>query len=178
MINTITLGRPYAKAAFEYASSAGQADAWLAMLCFSAAAVQIPEVAHQLANPALTREQKVKMLSEVCSGQADDAFISFLSTLSSNDRLPLLPVVLEQFTVLKAEAESTLEVEVQTAFELSAEQLQTLAAALSKRLARTVQPKPVVNAALIGGLLIRAGDLVIDSSVRGKLNKLAEALKS
>ncbi|MDP2242454.1 F0F1 ATP synthase subunit delta [Pseudomonas sp.] len=178
MINTITLGRPYAKAAFEFASNAGQADAWLAMLSFSAAAVQTPEVAQQLGNPALTSEQKVQMLAQVCSGNVDDTFISFLSVLSSNDRLSLLPVVLEQFTVLKAEAESTLDVEVQTAFELSAEQLQTLAAALSKRLARTVQPKPVVNAALIGGLLIRAGDLVIDSSVRGKLNKLAEALKS
>lgn len=63
-------------------------------------------------------------------------------------------------------------------FELNAEQLQTLAAALSKRLDRTVQPKPVVNPALIGGVVIRAGDLVIDGSVRGKLNKLAEALKS
>jgi F-type H+-transporting ATPase subunit delta len=178
MINTITLGRPYAKAAFEFASSAGKADAWLAMLSFSAAAVQTPEVAQQLGNPALTSEQKVQMLAQVCSGQVDETFVNFLSTLGSNDRLSLLPVVLEQFTALKAAAESTLEVEVQTAFELSAEQLQTLAAALSKRLDRTVQPKPVINTALIGGLLIRAGDLVIDSSVRGKLNKLAEALKS
>ncbi|MBU1332905.1 MAG: F0F1 ATP synthase subunit delta [Gammaproteobacteria bacterium] len=178
MINTTTLGRPYAKAAFEFASSAGQADAWLSMLAFSAAAVQTPEVARQLVNPALTSDQKVAVLSQVCAEYVDANFVNFLATLSSNDRLSLLPVVLEQFTALKAKAESTLDVEVQTAFELTAEQLTTLAAALSKRLDRTVQPKPVVNPALIGGLLIRAGDLVIDSSVRGKLNKLAEALKS
>ena len=98
--------------------------------------------------------------------------------LGENDRLELLPTVRDQFEALKAEAERSIEVEVETAHELSAEQLQTLAAALSKRLDRTVQPTPVINPALIGGLIIRAGDLVIDGSVRGKLNQLAEALKS
>ena len=140
MINTNTLARPYAKAAFEFASAAQQADAWLNMLSLSAAAVQTPAVAQQLVNPALTDEQKVNVLAQICAGHLD--------------------------------------VEVESAFELNAEQLQTLAAALSKRLDRTVQPKPVVNPALIGGVVIRAGDLVIDGSVRGKLNKLAEALKS
>ena len=92
--------------------------------------------------------------------------------------MTLLPTVQEIFEAVKAEANRTVEVEVQSAFELSAEQLQTLAAALSKRLDRTVEPKATVNPALIGGLHIRAGDLVIDGSIRGRLNKLAEALKS
>ena len=75
-------------------------------------------------------------------------------------------------------AEKTLEAEVETAFELSNEQLQTLADALSKRLDRTVNLQQAVNPALIGGVLIRAGDVVVDGSVRGKLSQLAESLKS
>ena len=98
--------------------------------------------------------------------------------LGENDRLELLPTVRDQFEMLKAEAERSIDVEVETAHELSAEQLQTLAAALSKRLDRTVNLQQVVNPALIGGVVIRAGDVVVDGSVRGKLSQLAESLKS
>ncbi|MDY7219805.1 F0F1 ATP synthase subunit delta [Denitrificimonas sp. JX-1] len=178
MLNINTLARPYAKAAYEHASAAGQVDAWSAMLALTAAAVTEPVVLKQLGKPELTQDDKVAFLKQLCDGDIDDSFGNFLSILSENDRLTLLPTVSEMFEAVKAQANRTLEVEVQSAFELSAEQLQTLAAALSKRLDRTVQPKATVNPALIGGLHIRAGDLVIDGSVRGKLNKLAEALKS
>ena len=67
---------------------------------------------------------------------------------------------------------------MESAFELTDDQLKTLATALAKRLDRTVTPHVTINPSLIGGVLIRAGDLVIDGSVRGKLAKLAEALKS
>ncbi len=148
------------------------------MLALTAAAVTEPVVIKQLGNPALTREGKVVFLKQLCEGNIDDTFGNFLRVLSENGRLTLIPMVNELFEAIKAEAGRTVEVEVQSAFELSAEQLQTLAAALSKRLDRTVQPKATVNPALIGGLHIRAGDLVIDGSIRGKLNQLAEALKS
>lgn len=178
MSNINTLARPYAKAAYEFASAAGQVDAWSAMLAFTAAAVTEPVILKQLGNPELSKNGKVAFLKQMCEGNIDEKFGNFLTILGENNRLALLPMVSELFEALKAEAERTVEVEVQSAFELSAEQLQTLAAALSKRLDRTVQPKATVNSALIGGLYIRAGDLVIDGSVRGKLNKLAEALKS
>lgn len=116
MINTNTLARPYAKAAFEFASAAQQADAWLNMLSLSAAAVQTPAVAQQLVNPALTDEQKVNVLAQICAGHIDASFSNFLRSLGSNDRLSLLPVVREQFAVLKAEAERALDVEVESAF--------------------------------------------------------------
>ena len=178
MSNINTLARPYAKAAYEFASAAGQVDAWSAMLAFTAAAVTEPAIIKQLSNPELSRVGKVAFLKHMCEGNTDDTFGNFLSVLGENNRLTLLPLVQELFEAFKAEKDRTLEVEVESAFELSAEQLQTLAAALSKRLDRTVQPKAFVNPALIGGLHIRAGDLVIDGSIRGKLNKLAEALKS
>ncbi|QEY60098.1 F0F1 ATP synthase subunit delta [Pseudomonas sp. C27(2019)] len=178
MSNTNTFARPYAKAAFEYAATASKEDAWSTMLSFSATAVEQAEVVKQLGKPELSKEGKVEFLLQLCKDNTDDEFANFLHQLGENNRLGLLPAISEQFSEYKAEKNRTLEVEVESAFELSAEQLQTLAAALSKRLDRTVKPKAIVNSALIGGLHIRAGDLVIDGSIRGKLNKLAEALKS
>lgn len=178
MINTQTLARPYAKAAFEFASAAGRIDAWSGMLSLAAVAVDVPQVADLLKNPRLTSESKVKTLVQLFGSDIDEAFRNFVTTLGDNDRLDVLPMIRELFEELKAEAEKTLDVEVQTAFELTPAQLQTLAAALSKRLDRTVNPQQVVNPALIGGVVIRAGDVVVDGSVRGKLSQLAESLKS
>lgn len=178
MINTQTLARPYAKAAFEFASAAGRIDAWSGMLSLAAVAVDVPQVAELLKNPRHTSESKVKTLVQLFGSDIDEAFRNFVSTLGDNDRLDVLPMIRELFEELKAEAEKTLDVEVQTAFELTPAQLQTLAAALSKRLDRTVNPQQVVNPALIGGVVIRAGDVVVDGSVRGKLSQLAESLKS
>lgn len=178
MINTQTLARPYAKAAFEFASSTGQTQAWSKMLNLAAVAVEVPEVAALLNDPRLTSESKVQALVRVLGDDADEAFRNYVQTLGENDRLSVLPTVWELYEDIKAQAEKTLEAEVETAFELSNAQLQTLAAALSKRLDRTVNLQQVVNPALIGGVLIRAGDVVVDGSVRGKLSQLAESLKS
>ena len=178
MINTQTLARPYAKAAFEFASAAGTTESWSKMLNLAAIAVDVPQVTELLKNPRLTSESKVQTLVQLFGSDIDEAFRNFVSTLGDNDRLDVLPTIRELFEELKAEAEKTLDVEVQTAFELTSVQLQTLAAALSKRLDRTVNPQQVVNPALIGGVVIRAGDVVVDGSVRGKLSQLAESLKS
>lgn len=178
MINTQTLARPYAKAAFEFASAAGKTDTWSKMLNLAAVAVEVPEVAALLNDPRLTSESKVQALVRVLGDDADEAFRNYVQTLGENDRLSVLPTVWELYEDIKAQAEKTLEAEVETAFELSNAQLQTLAAALSKRLDRTVNLQQVVNPALIGGVLIRAGDVVVDGSVRGKLSQLAESLKS
>ncbi|SEI44552.1 F-type H+-transporting ATPase subunit delta [Azotobacter beijerinckii] len=178
MINNQTLARPYAKAAFEYASAANSNDAWSGMLSLAAAVVEAPDVAELLRNPRLTRESKVEAVLRLFADDVDDAFRNFIANMGEHDRLFVLPTVRELFEAFKAEAEKTLDVELETAFELSAEQLETLAAALSKRLDRSVNPRQVVNPALIGGLVIRAGDVVVDGSVRGKLSQLAESLKS
>ncbi|WP_279223010.1 F0F1 ATP synthase subunit delta [Stutzerimonas kunmingensis] len=178
MINTQTLARPYAKAAFEFASDAGTTESWSKMLNLAAIAVEVPEVAALLNDPRLTSESKVQGLVRLLGDDADEAFRNYVQTLGENDRLSVLPTVWELYEDIKAQAEKTLEAEVETAFELSNEQLQTLAAALSKRLDRTVNLQQAVNPALIGGVLIRAGDVVVDGSVRGKLSQLAESLKS
>ena len=178
MANINTLARPYAKAAFEFASAANKTDAWSSMLMLSAAFVESAEVAQQLHNPAFTSERKSAFLAELAGDRIDEEFRNFVGVLGENDRLDLIPTICAQFELLKAESERSVDVVIETAFEMDAEQLKNLAAALSKRLDRTVQPTTTVNPALIGGVIIRAGDMVIDGSVRGKLQKLAEALKS
>ena len=178
MTNTHTLARPYAKAAFAFAKKANQVDAWFTMLELAACALEQPKVVLELGKPTLTRVNKANFLIELLVNKIDDSFSNFINLLSEHDRLALLPTICEFFTVYKLEAERTIDIEVETAFELSNEQLQKITAALSKRLDRTVQAKQTVNSALIGGLTIRAGDLVIDSSVRGRLDKLAEAMNS
>lgn len=148
------------------------------MLNLAAVAVEVPEVDALLNDPRLTSDSKVEALVRVLGNDADEAFRNFVRTLGENDRLAVLPTVWELYEDIKAQAEKTLDAEVETAYELSNEQLQTLAAALSKRLDRTVNLQQAVNPALIGGVVIRAGDVVVDGSVRGKLSQLAESLKS
>lgn len=130
MINTQTLARPYAKAAFEFARAAGKADAWSAMLNLAAVAVEVPEVEALLKDPRLTSESKVQSVVRLFGSDIDEAFRNFVLTMGENDRLDVLPTVRELYEELKADAEKTLEAQVETAFELGTEQLNTLAAAL------------------------------------------------
>lgn len=178
MATITTLARPYAKAAFEFAGSAAALDAWSGMLALTAAIATDPAFVERMRDPALTRERKADDLLMVCEGRVDEEFGNFIRTLADNDRLLLIPDIAELFEQYKAEHDRSITVEVESAFELSDDQQRTLATALTKRLDRTVTPHVTINPSLIGGVLIRAGDLVIDGSVRGKLAKLAEALKS
>ena len=110
--------------------------------------------------------------------QGDENGKNFVQTLSEVGRLPLFPQIAEQFETLKAEQEKTVEVEITSAYELTSEQQTNLAQALQKRLNREIKIQTQVDQSLIGGVLIHAGDTVIDGSVRGKLAKLAEAMNS
>lgn len=178
MINTQTLARPYAKAAFEFAKEADQTSQWFTMLELAACTLEQPVVVQELGKPTLTHAHKADLLIDLLAGKVDTSFANFLHVLGEHDRLSLLPAINELYKGYKLEAERVVDVEVETAYELNDEQLQKITAALSKRLERTVKAKQTVNTALIGGLTIRAGDLVIDSSVRGRLNKLTEIMNS
>ena len=98
--------------------------------------------------------------------------------MAENKRLLALPAVFEAFLLLKAEFEKEATVDVVSATELNASQQQKLIAALSQRLARNVKLNCSVDPTVVGGMLIKAGDMVIDGSVRGKLDRLATALQS
>ncbi len=101
MINTQTLARPYAKAAFEFASSVDQTQAWSKMLNLAAVAVEVPEVDALLNDPRLTSDSKVEALVRVLGNDADEAFRNFVRTLGENDRLAVLPTVWELYEDIK-----------------------------------------------------------------------------
>ncbi|OPX55679.1 F-type H+-transporting ATPase subunit delta [Oceanospirillum multiglobuliferum] len=178
MAELSTVARPYAKAAFEYAFSQGQLAEWSNMLSLAATAVSDKAVQNVLSNPGISQQQKAEVVLDICAAVMNENGKNFVQTLSEVGRLSLFPQIAAQFEVLKAEQEKTVEVEIFSAYELTNEQQTKLAQALQKRLNREIKIQTQVDKSLIGGVLIHAGDTVIDGSVRGKLAKLAEAMNS
>jgi F-type H+-transporting ATPase subunit delta len=178
MAELSTLARPYARAAFEYAREAGQMDQWNEQLATAAAAASDAKLKSALSDPALTAEQQAKMLTDVCGDALGEHTRNFIAVLAVNKRLALLPEISTLFAQYKANQEKSVDVEVISAFDLADEARDKLAEALGKKLERQVNVRTATDSNLLGGVLIRAGDLVIDGSVRGRLNKLAAAMNS
>lgn len=178
MAELTTLARPYAKAAFEVALAANALDRWSKMLTLSAAVTRDHTISALLKSPALTSEQVTDSFLKVCGDDLEAKGKNFIRLLAENKRLVLLPQISQLFEVLKANQEKSVDVEITTAFEISSDISTKLAQALKTRLQREIKMATHVDRNLIGGAVIRAGDTVIDSSVRGKLSKLAESMKS
>lgn len=178
MAELTTLARPYAKAAFEVALEADALGAWSKMLSLSAAVSSHQAVRSLLINPALSSSQIAQSFVDVCGDELDSKGQNFIRLLAENKRLGLLAEVFALFEILKANQEKSVDVEITTAFEISSDVSNRLAESLKSRLQREIKLSTSIDATLIGGAVIRAGDTVIDSSVRGKLNKLAESLNS
>jgi len=177
MSQLTTVARPYAKAAFDFALEANAIDSWLAQLTF-AAEVSKDATIYDYISGGASIEQAITLFLNVCGEQVDSKGQNFLKIMAENKRLLALPQVLTQFCELKAEYEKTIAVDVTSAVELNTAQETSLSAALEKRLARKVKLNCKVDATIISGLIIEAGDMVIDGSIAGKLNRLATTLQS
>ncbi len=178
MAELTTLARPYARAAFEVAAFSNSLQLWSDMLTQLANVVSNKRVAELLAQPSLTGDQQAKIVIDLCGDEINTQLQNFVTVLSENKRLTLLPNIVSLFDILKAEQELTIDVEISTAFALVDETEKKLAEAITAKLNRDVKIHSQIDKKLIGGIVIRAGDLVIDDSVRGKLHKLAEAMGS
>ena len=175
MADAATIARPYARAAFEHAHAAGQLAPWGEMLARAGAAVEDERVAALIGNPHVPRAELVALVAEV-AGAADDKSRNFVQLLADNGRLAALPQVAVQYAALRAEVENTVDVTVTSALPLTAEQSDKLVQALSRRLRRTVRLTATVDPSLIGGAVVRADDLVIDGSLRGRVERLANTM--
>jgi F-type H+-transporting ATPase subunit delta len=178
MAELTTLARPYAKAAFEYALAANKLQSWFEALEVAAAVADQDQVKKALSTSGLSVEQKASVFVQVCGEQMDEKVKNFIHTLASNKRLALLPYIKVLFAKMKEQQEKSIEVEVTAAYELSVDLINKLAQALSAKLDRKVTVQGSVDKSLLGGVIIHTGDMVIDGSVRGRLAKLAEAMKS
>ncbi|MGB2740274.1 MAG: F0F1 ATP synthase subunit delta [Cognaticolwellia sp.] len=177
MSELTTIARPYAKAAFDFAIEANAVESWLEMLVFAAEVANDATIKEYLSGSA-SIEQAQEIFLKVCDVQLDSNGQNLIKVMAENQRLLVLPQVVTQFCELKAEHEKTISVDVTSAVELTAEQQTTLCAALEKRLARKVKLNCAIDANVVSGLIIKAGDMVIDGSVRGKLSRLATTMQS
>lgn len=176
MAELATIARPYARAAFEHAQSAGKLSQWTDALAAAAATVNEPAVDKLLNHPRVTPSQLVELIADVAGGRLDNDSRNFIATLAENGRLGLLPQIAAMYEALRAEAESRAEVAVISAAPLDATQQQRLAGALKKRLQREVHLQCSVDPSLVGGAIVRCGDLVIDGSVKVRLARLADTV--
>ncbi len=176
MAEKSTIARPYAQAVFELAREQGKLKEWSAALQELSAVCANADVASVIQNPGLDRAVIADVVIAACGKALNADSQNLVKVLAENRRLDVAGEILVQFEVQRAEAEKTVDAEVISAFEVSKGQQDKIAAALKARLGREVKLSCRVDESLIGGAIIRAGDMVIDGSAAGHMKSLATAL--
>lgn len=171
-----TLARPYAEAVFKRALETKAVSEWSDMLAFLALVMQDDEMAAVIANPKVTQEQLTQLLLDICQDQLQKEGVNFLKLLVQNDRLLLAPQISELYESHKAEHEGYVDVEVVSAYALTKEEQNKFATTLKKQLGKKVHITTSIDKNLIGGFIAKAGDMVIDGSIKGQLQQLAKKL--
>lgn len=176
MAEFTTIARPYAQAVFKLAQSQQALPAWSDMLGLAAHVAADPEMRKLLDNPRVTPAQLADLFVDICGDRLNDAGRNLIRLLAERRRLVVLPEIFGLYEQLKNDAEGAIKAQLITAFPATDAQKQTIAAALKQRFGREVQLEYITDPTLMGGAVVRAGDLVIDGSVRGKLARLGTAL--
>jgi F-type H+-transporting ATPase subunit delta len=183
VVRPTSAARPYARAAFEDAQAAQALPLWSELLQTAAVIAMDPALQRLLSpwNPALPGEQKAELMAGLCrdvrgGAETPEVFVTFLRMLAEFHRLHQLPSIAVLFERLRAEAESVLHAEMITAAAVTDAQRKRVSKALKAKFKRSVELDCKTDASLIAGAVIRVGDLVIDGSARGRLDKLAMAL--
>jgi F-type H+-transporting ATPase subunit delta len=176
MSEAITIARPYAQAAFDEAQKLNALKVWSELLISLAELVNQTEVQAIISNPKVSRDQLFGLVEALMGSTASVQQRNFVHVLAENQRLSVLPEIAATFEALKAEAEKTVNVVVDSAFELSAAQQEKIIVSMKKRMGREVKLTCNVQKDLLGGVVIRAGDKVIDGSARTRLGEMAVAL--
>ena len=180
MAEKSTIARPYAEAVFETAQASGELKQWSELLQAAALITADADMQNIIGNTSVNKEQLAQLIIDVAgSGKKSvmtDQGRNLIRLLSENRRLGVVAEICEQFETLKAEAEKTVEAEIVSAQEVSTAQQTLIADKLKARLGREVTLKCTVDESLMGGAIIKAGDMVIDGSVSGQLNKLSVEL--
>jgi F-type H+-transporting ATPase subunit delta len=178
-----TIARPYAQALFELANDAGALDVWSDSLASAGLLFADNALVEYLGNPQFDNAQRLEFLSGLFAKAgvkmldgSDSKGTNFVKLLLENGRTVVLPEIAAHFEVLKAQVENSVDATVTSATALSKEQVREIASALQQRLGCSVKIETEIDENLIGGAVIRAGDVVIDGSLRARLEGLANAL--
>ena len=176
MADKSTIARPYARAAFEEARDLKRLAPWSEALHVAAAVVEDPRVQALLGNPHVMPEELATFLIGIAAPKLGDEGGNLVRTLAANRRLSVLPEIAARFDELKDAAEGVADVLVTSAAPLDARQQSALSAALERRLKRSVRLHCATDPELIGGAVVQSGDLVIDGSLRTRLERIAYEL--
>ncbi|MDH5648260.1 MAG: F0F1 ATP synthase subunit delta [Gammaproteobacteria bacterium] len=171
-----TLARPYAEAVFALAKERNTLSKTSELLQWIKAVVADEIISDLVDDPGVPREKIAEVIADVCGERIDEAGLNFLRLLLENRRLVLMPEIVALFEQLKADEEGSVEAHVTSAYKLTGEQSNAIAAGLKKKLGREINLVSTVDKSLVGGVVIRAGDLIIDGSVKGYLRELSSQL--
>jgi F-type H+-transporting ATPase subunit delta len=184
MADQTTIARPYAKAMFDVAKADGRLAQWSDALNAAAAVLGDANAKRVLGNPALDQAKRADFIRAISVGLKGADVLetpqgkALLALLAENDRLAMLPEIAAQFDALKAEAENKVKAKLISATAVDAAVAERVKQALKKRLGREVELELTVDPSLIGGAIVQAEDMVIDGSVRTRLEQLARAMVS
>ncbi|MCK5810991.1 MAG: F0F1 ATP synthase subunit delta [Cocleimonas sp.] len=176
MSELTTAARPYARAVFEMAKETKSLSDWSDSLSFMGAVASDAGVAALLETPKMAKQAGADAFIKLCDNKLDDKATNLVKTLADNNRIKLFPEISTLFEVLKDEEEGSVEAIVRSASKLTKAEEKSIATALKKRLGREVKLKVSIDKALLGGAIIKAGDLVIDGSIQGRLKKMTTAM--
>jgi F-type H+-transporting ATPase subunit delta len=176
MTDFTTAARPYANAVYDIANQAGALDSWGDALANLSTLVSDVQMSELLNNPGMDKQQKGDMLIQVLGDKLDEQQKNLVKLMAENGRLSIMPDVRDQFEVARAKAENKVEAEVVSAFELTAQQTDELVNTLKNKLGCDVTLTTTVDESLIGGVVIKAGDTIIDASMKSQLDSLALSL--
>lgn len=178
MSELATLARPYAAAVFKQAKETGTVDDWSGTLAFLAQLMAEPVVKNAASNPKLGRHAFAALVVDVCAQGLSEQGKNLIFLLAENGKLSLAGHIAALFEQYRAEEAGVLDARVASAFPLDDAETKKLAKALQKALGKKVRLEVSVDRALIGGIVVRAGDKVIDGSIKGQLQRLARRLDS
>ncbi len=176
MQESVTVARPYAYAAFEYAREQGEFEAWSKMLSFLALMAADSSIRKIIQDPRLPRARLLQLIFDIGGDYLNERGRNLVRLLVDTGRIQFAPEIACLYEELRAQAERVVDVDVVSAYTLDEEQEQVIAEAVKKRIGRNVKVATHIDRGLIGGVIVRIGDRVIDASLRGRLKQLAARL--
>ena len=178
MAEVSTLARPYAQAIFNLAKADDILKAWSETLAVLKEITADDSMIGLINNPDVSDEQCIALIIDICSGELNEQEQNFLKMAAENGRLEVIPTIADSFEALRAEEEGSIEAHVISAYAVNATQKKSIAAALKKRFGREITITTQIDKSLLGGIIIRAGDIVIDGSAKSQLEKITLSLLS
>ncbi|NJO17770.1 MAG: F0F1 ATP synthase subunit delta [Thioploca sp.] len=177
MAELATIARPYAEAIFDLAKERNHFDDWSVVLNFLRMIVEDPLMVSVIANPQVDKNTLTQIWLAICEGELSETGNNLVKILVENHRLLAIPQIAIQYETLKAQYQGYLEVEIMTPYPVTMPQQQAIETVLQQRLGKTAHIHITTDESLLGGWLVRAGDQIMDVSIKGRLQKLAAELR-